>query len=427
MIMLNNNKKVLIIAHNSFSKVSNNGKTLESIFGDFSKKNIAQVFFSENEDPDFDFCDNYFKITDSDVLKNLIKGNHDCGRQIKIKTENKDSKNIKKNQPSLLFRLAKSKSENLNFFRDMLWQFNTWKSPSFLRWIETFNPDVIFYVGGNFGFSHKIARFTSTHFKVPLVTYFTDDYLIHPINNNIFDAIQRKRMKNFYSKTIEQSSLCFAIGTSMANDYTEYFNKKFFPLMNSVEKQDYLPYLNRNNLTISYFGGLHLERWKMLVRFAKLLPSGVLNVYSISKPEEAILEQFTKANIVYKGAVDGQNLKNAILDSDLLLHVESDDKFYRSLTKLSVSTKIPEYLISGRPIIGFGPIEVASMKILEDNNIGFAIDSKIDDSNIKMNLENIIKDFDLRQKIGLMGHEFAVQNFDNDKISKEFKNKLEKL
>lgn len=425
--MLNSNKKVLIIAHNSFSKVSNNGKTLESMFGDFSKKNIAQVFFSENEDPDFDFCDNYFKITDSDVLKSLVKGNQDCGRQIKVKPVNENFNDINKSRPSLLFRLAKSKSDNLNFFRDMLWQFNSWKSPSFLRWIEAFSPDVIFYVGGNFGFSHKIARFSSTQFKVPLVTYFTDDYLIYPLNKNIFDAIQRKRMKNFYFKTVEQSSLCFAIGTAMANDYTAYFNKKFFPLMNSVAKQEYVPYLNRNNLTISYFGGLHLERWKMLVRFAKLLPSGVLNIYSIAKPEENVLEEFKKANIFFKGAVEGQNLKNAILDSDLLLHVESDDKYYRSLTKLSVSTKIPEYLISGRPIIGFGPIEVASMKILEDNKIGFAIDSKMNDDTIKLNLERIIKDFNLREKIGKIGHEFAVQNFDIEKISKEFKNKLEKL
>jgi hypothetical protein len=62
---------VLVVSTNCFSDVYNNGKTLESIFSSFDKRNLAQVFFSENMNPDLNFVNNYFKISDVNVLKNF--------------------------------------------------------------------------------------------------------------------------------------------------------------------------------------------------------------------------------------------------------------------------------------------------------------------------------------------------------------------
>ena len=50
----------------------------------------------------------------------------------------------------------------------------------------------------------------------------------------------------------------------------------------------------------------------------------------------------------------------------MLVHVESFDNKSRQLTKLSISTKIPEYLATGKPIIAIGPREVASLEYLKD-------------------------------------------------------------
>jgi glycosyltransferase involved in cell wall biosynthesis len=419
--------RILIVSHNSFSKVDNNGKTLESIFRSFSKENLAQVFFTENKNPDFDFCNNYFRIADIEVLKSLLKGFSDCGIVLaeEQKNLNKNVNNIEKG--SKLFRYAKSKVDHMVLFRDLLWSFNSWKSKPFLDWSSGFKPDVIFYVGGNFGFSHNIARFLFKHLEVPLVTYFTDDYLIYPKNKNLLDSIQRIRMKKFYAKTVQQSSLCFAIGDLMAEEYSSHFCKEFLPIMNSIEKQEYYPYLEKQGVVFSYFGGLHLNRWKMLIRLANSLSIGSLNVYSIEKPSEEILIEFAKANIKYIGAVEGTDLKNAILGSDVLLHVESDDLYNRTLTKLSVSTKIPEYLMSGRLVLGFGPEEVASMKILSDNKIGVVIASSISDDCLKSELIKIVLDFELRKRIGLQGYDYACENFDNKMIANRFKERVENL
>lgn len=418
--------KILIVSHNCFSKVYNNGKTLESIFSSFSKDSLAQIYFTENMQPDLDFCDNYFKITDVSVLKSVLKGGADCGEIIEL-NKNRDNNKSDSSKGSRLFSLAKSKIDHIVLFRDILWSFNTWKSKSLLLWSKKYNPNIIFYVGGNFGFSHKIAFFLSKKFQVPLVTYFTDDYLIYPKTKNLFDRIQKIRMKKFYNKTVNHSSLCFAIGNVMAEEYSTFFGKEFYSIMNSISKQEYLPCNEKDEIIFSYFGGLHLSRWKMIIKLAQSLSVGSINVYSIEKPSHKVLCEFKKVNIKFKGSVEGAELKKAILSSDVLLHVESDDPYNRTLTKLSVSTKIPEYLMSGRLVLGFGPTEVASMKILSENNIGVVISSSVSNDCLKSELIKITSNFELRKKIGLLGYDYAIKNFDNTKIAENFKIKIENL
>jgi hypothetical protein len=418
-----NTNKILIVSHNCFSKVSNNGKTLESIFSTFSKDEIAQLFFNDDSTIDFEYCSNYFKITDLNVLISLLSFKSICGENIS-KTNLKNKKNSNK-----LFSYSfKSKTVIFSILRDLLWSSGKWKSPNLFEWINNFNPDIIFFVGGNYEFSHNIAYHLSVQYNRPLVSYFTDDYVLNPQCRNIVERYQRSRMVKYFSKTIEHSSMCFAIGYDMANEYSMYFKKIFLPLMNSVEREDYIPYLNnRKVLVISYFGGLHLNRWQMIIRLARVINGAVINIYTIDIPSDDILLEFQKYNIVYKGTVEGDYLKNEIIKSDVLLHVESDDKYYRSLTKLSVSTKIPEYLISGRLVLGFGPMEVASMRLLEAYNIGIVISSSITDNELKLELDKVISNYLTRYKIGLNGYEYAIENFDKSKNSYFFKTNIKKL
>jgi glycosyltransferase involved in cell wall biosynthesis len=409
---------VLVVSTNCFSDVYNNGKTLESIFSSFDKRNLAQVFFSENMNPDLNFCDNYFKISDVNVLKKLLKLDETCGEI--IHSDDITQKNTY-SKPSFIFRFSKFFTKYFELPRDLLWKFNSWRTENFLRWIDDFNPDVIFFVGGNQGFSHDLVLYLSKTFNIPLATYFTDDYLLFPKNNSILKMIQKFRMNIFYKKTINHSSLCFAIGDTMSKSYTEFFNKEFHSIMNSVDKQVFSNYTPNKVVVYSYFGGLHLNRWKMLIRLSNSLERGLINVYSIDLPSNKILDQFKKSNINYRGSVEGYDLKKAIKDSDVLLHVESDDNKNRQLTKLSISTKIPEYLMSGRFIVGFGPTEVASMRLLSENKIGIVIPSSITSNNLKLELNKITSNPELRIELGEAGYRYAIKHFDKKIISTNFK------
>ena len=158
----------------------------------------------------------------------------------------------------------------------------------------------------------------------------------------------------------------------------------------------------------------------MICRFGKLIKSITsyditLNVYTNVAPEKNILEEFSNLSINYKGSIGSDQLYLEMKKSNFLLHIESDDSDSISKTKLSVSTKIPEYLSTSIPIISFGPIEVASMRILSDNLIGFVLNSC---DPIFFNQEKLISFFNnikLQKQYSENGHIFCSKYF-NKKI-----------
>ena len=425
------NRKVLVVSNNSFSKTTNNGKTLESIFYSFEKHNISQVYFTDRISPDFDYCDNYFKISDSEVLKGIFKGTGIVGRIMgkQLFTAGINPSN------EIIDDLANfsTKKSFLRFCRDILWATNTWKNAALNNWSLQQKPDFIFFVTGASDFSHKVALYLSELLKVPLVSYFTDDYLIYPLKRNLFDFIQRYRMKKFYQATVERSSLCFAISDLMSEEYTSYFRKTFYPIMNAVDNKKYLKKESgQNEIVINYFGSIHTNRWKMIVRLANILKlperkNLILNVYVTTKPGNNILRFFSDTGVNYKGGVTGDELNRTLMQSDILLHVESDDIYSKSLTRLSVSTKLPEYLISGRPVLGFGPRDVASMKLLIQNNIGVVISPSDDPYTIDNQLEKLLNDSSFRDNLGKIGYEYASVHYDKIRITQEFDTKINQI
>lgn len=103
-----------------------------------------------------------------------------------------------------------------------------------------------------------------------------------------------------------------------------------------------------------------------------------------------------------------------MFDSDILLHVESDDIKYRSFTRLAISTKIPEYLMHSRFVLGYGPAELASMELLTENKIGMCINSDSTIQEKEQQLEQIM-DANFRNEIAYCGYLYATKHFDKKK------------
>ena len=66
--------RVLIVSYNALSKENANGRTMEFLVSAFSKENIAQIFFC-GDNPDFSFCDRYYRITEKNLLRAFFNKN----------------------------------------------------------------------------------------------------------------------------------------------------------------------------------------------------------------------------------------------------------------------------------------------------------------------------------------------------------------
>lgn len=419
--------KVLIISQNPFSSSGNNGKTLESIFKSFKKEDLAQLYFNGYERPDFDYCDNYFCISEQDVLLHAFDKDH-VGHICEREDTNYE-------EPKRTFRFRALS----HFF----WSFGRWKSQGLIRWVSEFNPDVFFFVGGNVSYAHDVSIFLSEHFRKPLASYFTDDYVIYPEPKSMRDRICLAALRRKYRKTISHSGVCFAIGEEMSKEYGKYFGKEFFPVMNIVDRPedgsqvllDIVPDFNK--VYISYYGSLYYERWKMVADFAHLVRltdekdgcvgKHVVRLFTTSKIDDGQKRYLVEAGVLICNPVFGDSLAESMRESAYLLHVESDDACYRSKTRLSVSTKIPEYLFSGRCIIAYGPLEVASMKLLLDNQIACVISSEWPREECLAALGDLFHDRNKYDQITRRALAYSQDKFNAKKIREDFYERLSSM
>jgi hypothetical protein len=415
---------VLVISSNAFSNVLNNGKTLEAVFKAFDKEQLHQLYFRPQDSKliDFNFCSNFYTISEISLLKDFlfIRTTNDYG----VDKHTKKNDNVAK---IIDFFINKSLKPN-GLLRDLIWKSNLWKNRNLKKWCNNTQADIVFFVASGFGYTHEIANFASKYLEIPLVSYFADDYLIYPKPKGVFDKIQKIRIKSFFKKTVNNSQLLFGIGDLMVEEYSKYFGKQFFPIMNSTEIFPYIVPQYNFPIVISYFGGLHTGRWEMISRLANLIKGkAIINVYTFDFISDQIKTSFYDSGVFIKDGITGTEYRNELYKSNILLHVESDNKQHRLMTRLSVSTKIPEYLMTGRLVLGFGPSEVASMKILSENEIGIVISSEDKDLEICNDLNELFSDTQKQTEIGLKGYQFAISNFDNNLISKNFKDKLYSL
>ncbi len=201
--------KALVISHNAFSKVSNNGKTLESIFSCFDSVDLAQIYFYP-QNPDLDYCFNFYRITDIDIIKRIFLRSRKCGGLVSCSSNSVVDENTQSDKKKFTFFSKYSRC--IRLFRDILWKTYVWKTKELIEWLKKFNPDVIFFLAGDGGFAHQISWYISRLLSKPLVVYITDDYFLYKKNESIFERIHHYRIKRFMMESIKLSSFRFAIG-----------------------------------------------------------------------------------------------------------------------------------------------------------------------------------------------------------------------
>lgn len=415
------NYRPLIISHNVISRNSNNGKTIRSIFNDWPDENISQIYFRE-ETPESRSTSNYFRITDLDILKSFFLCSPDCGSFISgMENRIEPVKFTSKPRPTILY-----------IIRDLIWLLKKKKNLKLDVWLEKCKPTFIFFVASNNRFSYDFAIRLAKEKKLPLVIYFTDDYILCNTRFNLIKSIHVKSIKKRFVISCNMAILRLVIGSEMGKVYSRVVDKKFETVMNLPTIFDYDHKCKKvsNTLTFSYIGNLSLNRWKSLLQIVEVIdeigcPRKTLefNIYSLEKLDTKSMALFNKFKFVnFKGSEkDRAKIFQIIKDSDIVIHTESFEKSMIEVTRFSISTKISEYLAYGKCILSYGPKEIASIKFLAENNLSISCFSKKD---IYQNITDIFQEKIPVKKFEIRAAEFYRQNMRNFDLNNLLKDKL---
>lgn len=385
--------KILVISNNPFSKTSNNGKTLASFFKEFPSENIAQLYFS-SEIPNEDSYRNYYRISDAQVLKSLITF-ASVGSEVRADINKKSFGNGEASAKSMPSYMKKSDFSRL--LRELMWKSNKWKSNKLTHWLNDFSPDIVFFCAGDTGFAYDIVSYVLDRTCAKLITYITDDYVLPRRTASILWQLRRNIIFKKMNRTISRSNLFITISEQMRKTYKELFKKDSIVALNmtdSMKIENFTSEKTDNNIIkLIYAGGLHFKRYETLSLLANAIDKynknssdkkAFLRIYSTGMLSDKVLRKLNiEGASEFSGGLDSEELKIKLNESDIPVHVESFDLKSIESTRLSISTKIPEYLSLGKPILAIGPKEVASMKYIAD--CAFCINSA-DNINEKLTL-----------------------------------------
>lgn len=406
------NKKVLII--NSKSMYTNNatGITLRSLFENFDKSQMLEIFWEEEPSKN-NMQYIFLKNKKYSIAYFLMK----CR---KSKMNNVLKKQTLSDNKQLIFKRI------FSFFRQFIVLIPDMSkiviSNKDFKKISDFSPDVIYTLGGGIN-ALKVSYKLSIRYNIPIVIHHMDNWM-HSIQweNNPLLYMYKNKLREYCKKCYTRTNISLAISDEMAKVYTKEYKINHLPLMNSIDVASFKcneDIINSTPFKFIYAGGLHLERYKSLIDIGLVIDK--LN--KVNKTKAKLLIYTGIDNIkMYKTelkkckcidlheAIPHANIKELYENANVLIHVESSTLEKNDFFKYSISTKIPEYLSTERPILFYGPDSIYLYRFLNENDIAYT-------ANNKSQLEFIINKMLMVDKKSLNmvaknGYEFALKKFD---------------
>lgn len=366
--MENTDKKILIISHNPLSRVNNNGKTLVSIFDGIPNENIYQIYLNADI-PDHSKDCHYLQINEKQIVRSLLNMKNFCCEEVDA-TPNVVSRTTVKNRNFA--------NHTKRLLRECVWKIGFWQS-RLEEWLKDKKFDVVFFMAGDGMFAYDVYRFVMNHASSKGCVFFTDDYILGRTSHSPTALLRQELLKCKMKKTLKITEELYVISDEMKNAYKDIFSLDGYVVRNfSAERTTGVSdeQSKRNDeLVMVYAGGLHYNRWKVLLEIAHALKEinrtsetkCFLKIYSAQNISSKITDSLTvEGASEFCGGAPASQIADIYAKADILLHVESFDKKAVASTKYSFSTKIPEYLSANKCVLAVGPAEVASVRYLAD-------------------------------------------------------------
>lgn len=369
---MNEYPKILVISHNCFSKHGSNGRTLANFFIDWPQESLAQ-FYINNEIPDSEVCNNYFRVTDVEVLKSFLKrvkvGKHIANDTLVNSIE--ENKNL-----NTLYKRSRKRTSLNYLIRNFLWDRDKWRSKELEEWIDKFDPDLILLQLGDYSFMLRIALKLAKYKGIPLIVYNSEDYYFK--DQESFSPLyhlyrfdykrQVERVINYASHSIYNSRM-------LQNTYNKKFEHESTVIMTSSEIEPSFYKVDNYPLIISYLGNIGVGRHEPLIEIANAVHGFdnnlYLDIYGKIPNEEVEKSLMECDGIRIKGFIPYEEVIKVMQQSDVLVHAENFSEFYQWDLKHAFSTKIADSLASGTCFFMYAPEDMAASMYLKENHIAF--------------------------------------------------------
>ncbi len=360
--------KVLVVSINAWR--DNTGiNTLIDFFKCWDNNKIAQIYMRSAK-PKTKVCNRFFQISENSVMKSLFKRSIKTGVVVENETENSDEVNNALEEENKIYSRKKSKLlPILTLCREIVWAFGKWKTKELNEFIDNFDADVLFIPIYPTIYMGRIQKYIIKRTGKPVVSYLADDnYTYRAIAKDPFSVIHRFFLRPYVKYIVKNSQKLLVIAPKQKEEYDRIFGTDSEILTKGIDFSA-IPYeekpLNKP-IKMVYTGKLIIGRWLSLAKIAEALgeinkdeTKVELDIYTTDVLTEEQNAKLNRNGCSVKGALTLDEVQVVQKQADILVFVESLEKKFRYTARLSFSTKITDYLKSGKCIFAVGDKDIA--------------------------------------------------------------------
>lgn len=423
--------KVLIIGE-SFTNNFGGGITLSNLFSgwDIDKIAVACTGYQLSNNIDINVCSTYYQLGINEnkwiFPFNFIKRKYPSGL---IKLNENNIQNLTISKSKLRVRLI------MNYFIPFLQYFGlihivskTILSEDFCKWLDSYSPDVL-YVQATSLESIVFFQIVHSYLKKPLIFHMMDDWP---------SAIKGPFKKYWYKKIdheirilIDKASVLMGVSDAMAEEYKIRYNKDFITFHNPIDVKKWLPdqktdYGINDILKICYTGRIGTANSKAILFMSRVINSiihnGIKMRFDIFTPDvdtkTARLIKKMKG-IQINNTVSYESMPALLSSYDLLFLPLDFDESGVNYAKLSMPTKVSEYMISGTPILIYADKRTALAKYALKYGWAYVVTDS-SDKVLTDAVNKLFSNLSMRKELAEKAKKIVIQNHDADIIRKNF-------
>ncbi len=365
--------RILVVSVVPYNK-SMQTRAFDSCFWSYPSEKLFQIF-ADPRVPCRGHCSTFYQIKDIDLLIHKINKKRKIGKLFfsdSLKDEWEQDDSIK--------RLSFKKRGILSYYlRKWIWKNGVWDTKELEKEVLAFKPEAIFLGFSYDFFLFEIAEHYQKLFNIPIFYYIADDF---PYNYDKKTPLYSHYHRNFlkYVKGLMSKD---GYGIFNSDKIRKHF-KDEYGLDGSVV---YIPSEIRptqssgsKKLTnLYYFGNLSLGRDKSILTFARIskykYPDLKIYVYA---PD---IERFDGKKLpscltLHKGIPYSKVIEIIKNKADGLLVAEGFKKGNIRSTEFALSTKVGDYVCSGKPIIAFGPSSSGTIDFFRATDSGLSVNDE---------------------------------------------------
>ena len=367
--------KILVVTRGSWSRNNNIGNTIENLFSllpDYDFFNLAL----KEEDIDSEICQRFFVISEKKMC--ALIGSRNVGQEVFAQKKFF----VESNSGIYDYANTKYSSTFLKILREMIWKIGKWKNDDLDRYLDEIKPDIVFMPAFNCWYPYDVLKYVVSRTHAKVILFHADDNLSIPkyISSYAFKWYRKVLRKKIMAVAEEARNI--AISDLMAAEYSSECKKTFDVVYKSCKNiaNQVANYTGENcfeNAHFLYTGNIGVGRWDSLMLLGRVLMkyrNSELSVYTANSLSPKQLSEVEKIPSIrlYK-PVPNNEVVQLQRHADYLVFVESFDESESDRVKYSFSTKITDYLESGKCILALGNEKVSAIQYFEKNRSAIVI------------------------------------------------------